>query len=206
MQYNVRYRFNIVLSTINQSIVSRFIGHISGCQAIVKEKYPQILYVHCASHSLNLALSDSCDITLVQNTIGVIKETYSFFRLSSVRTEILNEHAKELNLKKKELQIEINNQVAPDQRIVLKSLKTKLANVCVTRWVERHTSVDTFYSLYPAVIEALQQLIQENEKEVSTKAHLFFNSLLTSGFICTLPMLNKLLSFTVNISRKLLNG
>jgi len=131
---------------------------------------------------------------------------YNFFHSSSVRTDILNEHAKQLNLKRKELQIEINNQVAPDQHIVLKSLKTKLANVCVTRWVERHTSVDTFYSLYPAVVQSLQQLMQDNEKDVSTKAHLFFNSLLTSGFICTLPVLNKLLSFTVNISRKLLNG
>jgi len=64
----------------------------------------------------------------------------------------------------------MNNLAAPGEHIVLKNLKTKLANVCVTRWVERHTSVDTFYSLYPAVIEALQQLIQDNEKEVSTKA------------------------------------
>jgi hypothetical protein len=89
----------------------------------------------------------------------------------------LNIHARELNLKKKELQIEINNQTAPDEEIVLKNLKTKLANVCVTRWVERHTWVDTFYSLYPAVMEALQQLIEDNDKKVSTKANLFFNSL-----------------------------
>jgi hypothetical protein len=140
----------------------------------------------------------------VENTIGTIKEVYNFFHSSSVRTDVLNVHARELNLKKKELKIEINNQTAPNEEIALKNLKTKLANVCVTRWVERHTSVDTFYSLYPAVMEALQQFIEDNDKKVSTKANLFFNSLSSSGFICTLPMLNKLLSFTVNISRKLL--
>lgn len=86
---------------------------------------------------------------------------------------MLNEHAKQLNLKKKELQIEINNQKAPGEKIVLKNLKTKLANVCVTRWVERHTSVDTFYSLYPAVMDTLQQLIEDNDKKVSTNANIF---------------------------------
>jgi len=52
----------------------------------------------------------------------------------------------------------------------------------MTRWVERHTSVETFYELYPAVIDVLQELIHDKEKEVSTKAHLFFNSLLSSEF------------------------
>ncbi|CAF1321705.1 unnamed protein product [Adineta steineri] len=158
-------------------------GHINGCQAIVKRQHPQILYVHCVSHSLNLALSDSCDVRLVENSIGTIKEIYNFFRSSSVRTDVLNEHAKELNLKKKELQIEINNQATPGEEIVLKNLKTKLANVCVTRWVERHTSVDTFYSLYPAVMDALQQLTENDDKNVSTKANIFFNSSLQSSKI-----------------------
>ena len=72
----------------------------------------------------------------------------------------------------------------------------------MTRWVERHTTVDTFYSLYPGVIEVLLALIQNNQRVVPTKAHLFINSLVTSEFLCTLPALNKLLSFTLNISCK----
>ena len=188
-----------------------FTGYINGCQAIIKQKYPHIIYVHCALHSLNLAISDSCEIRLVENTIGTIKETYSFFHLSSVRTEILNDHVKSLSLKGQDLQHQINVQTTCDEQIILKKLKTKLTNVCVTRWVERHTAVDAFYSLYPVVIEALQALIQSNKKEVSTKAHLFINSLVTSEFLCTLPALNKLLSFTLNVSckfqtRRLLNS
>ncbi|CAF1122299.1 unnamed protein product [Rotaria sordida] len=120
-----------------------------------------------------------------------------------VRTELLTEHAKALNLKQQDLQNKINDQTAPDEHIALKKLKTKLANVCITRWVERHTSVDTFYSLYPAIIETLEELIHINEKEVSAKANIFTNSLLTSDFLCTLPALNKLLTFTVNIPRTL---
>ncbi|CAF4180190.1 unnamed protein product, partial [Rotaria sordida] len=182
---------------------SAMAGRINGCQSVIRQKYPQIIYVHCASHSLNLALSDSCDIRLVENTAGTIKGIYNFFHSLSVRTELLTEHAKALNLKQQDLQNKINDQTAPDEHIVLKKLKTKLANVCITRWVERHTSVDTIYSLYPAVIETLKELIHTNEKEVSTKTNIFTNSLLTSDFLCTLPTLNKLLTFTVNISRTL---
>ncbi|CAF5004578.1 unnamed protein product, partial [Rotaria sp. Silwood1] len=158
-------------------------GYINGCQAIIKQKYPQILNVHCASHCLNLALSDSCSIRAVENTIGTIKEVYNFFHSSTVRTELLNNEVNVLNSKRKELQNEINNQAAPDQHIVLKNLKTKIANVCITRWVERHTSVDTFYSLYPAIIEVFQDIIDNHEKEVSTKAHMFFNSSLQNSKI-----------------------
>ncbi|CAF1146724.1 unnamed protein product [Rotaria sordida] len=164
--------------------------YINGCQAIIKQKYPQILYVHCASHCLNLALSDSCSIRAVENTIGTIKEVYNFFHSSTVRTELLNNEVNVLNSKRKELQNEINNQAAPDQHIVLKNLKTKIANVCITRWVERHTSVDTFYSLYPAIIEVFQDIIDHHGKEVSTKAHMFFNSSLQNSKIDLIECLN----------------
>ena len=68
--------------------------------------------------------------------------------------------------------------------------------------VEHHAAVDTFCSFYSAVIEVLQTLIQSHEKEVSTKVHLFINSLVTSEFLRTLPASNKLLSFTLSIPCK----
>ncbi|CAF1232275.1 unnamed protein product [Rotaria sordida] len=180
---------------------STMAGHIRGCQAIIKEKYPRILYIHCASHSFNLTISDSCDIRTVQHAIGVIKETYNFFRISSVRTQLFNKYVQQLNYKKKELQDFINSNKPIDQHIELRMLKTKLSNVCITRWVERHYSIETFYSLYPAVVDALNELGDYKEQETSTKAHLLMNSISTSDFLCTLPILNKMLSFTLNVSR-----
>ncbi|KAK4876405.1 hypothetical protein RN001_012827 [Aquatica leii] len=35
-------------------------GAFSGVRALVRKKVPNALYVHCSSHSLSLALSDSC--------------------------------------------------------------------------------------------------------------------------------------------------
>lgn len=37
-------------------------GRFKGVQSIIKSKYPKALYVHCAAHSLNLALSTASDI------------------------------------------------------------------------------------------------------------------------------------------------
>ena len=56
-----------------------FTGHINDCQAILKQKYPHIIYIHCASYSLNLVISDSCEVRLVENASGTIKETVFFF-------------------------------------------------------------------------------------------------------------------------------
>jgi hypothetical protein len=48
-------------------------GHLGGCAAVISKDYPA-LYVHCASHSLNLVLSDACKFDAIRNTIGTMKE------------------------------------------------------------------------------------------------------------------------------------
>lgn len=35
---------------------SNMSGKFNGVQAIIREQYPQAIYVHCAAHSLNLAV------------------------------------------------------------------------------------------------------------------------------------------------------
>ncbi len=40
--------------------------------------YPA-LYMHCASYSLNLAVSDGCDQPLIRNPVATIKQIYNFF-------------------------------------------------------------------------------------------------------------------------------
>lgn len=47
-------------------------GRLNGVQSIISEKYPSALYMHCASHCLNLTLTSSSTITDVRNTQGTI--------------------------------------------------------------------------------------------------------------------------------------
>ncbi|XP_008179532.1 zinc finger MYM-type protein 1-like [Acyrthosiphon pisum] len=46
---------------------SNMSGRFKGTQKIVRETCPKALYVHCAAHSLNLAVSTSCDIQAIRN-------------------------------------------------------------------------------------------------------------------------------------------
>ncbi|CAF1024727.1 unnamed protein product, partial [Didymodactylos carnosus] len=158
-------------------------------------------YDGCSAMS---ALSDSCDIRAIQNTIGTIKETYKFVRSSSVRTQLFEELAHESNEKRK---IVISENIAPsstqiseNKTIELKCRKVKLANFCPTRWVDRHVAIETFSTLFPAVIELLTNLMQSKDKNVSTRSNLLYGGISSSEFLCSLPILNKILSFTINVS------
>jgi hypothetical protein len=66
-------------------------GHLSGCAALISKDYPLAIYVHCASHSLNLMLLDTCAVYAIRNTIGTMKEIITFIRASEKRTDMLKE-------------------------------------------------------------------------------------------------------------------
>ncbi|CAF1116212.1 unnamed protein product [Rotaria magnacalcarata] len=181
-------------------------GYIKGCQAVIREKYPHILYVHCASHSFNLVISDSCEIRSIQNTVGTIKEVYNFVRSSSVRSQIFEELSLEAynrqtiilneNIKASSLQ----SSKSENSTIEVRSKKVKLANVCITRWVDRHIAIETFNSLFPVVAELLTNLMKMTDRESSVRSNLFYGAISSSEFLCSLPILNKLLSFTTNVA------
>lgn len=53
-------------------------GKISVVQTRIREICPAAIYVHCASHSLNLAVSKPCEVTDIRNTMGTIEKCYVF--------------------------------------------------------------------------------------------------------------------------------
>lgn len=56
-------------------------GKFKGVQAIIREQYPQaIYYVHCAAHSLNLAVSTAINIKPIRNCLGILEKMYVFFK------------------------------------------------------------------------------------------------------------------------------
>jgi len=54
-------------------------GHLNGVQAIVRRTFPRALYVHCSTHSLNLAISDACKISAIRNCVGSVSVFALFF-------------------------------------------------------------------------------------------------------------------------------
>ncbi|CAK9299240.1 unnamed protein product [Gordionus sp. m RMFG-2023] len=55
-------------------------GHLNGVQSHLIKKYPTAIYVHCASHSLNLSISDCCSIPVIRSTMGTIGKVYDMFK------------------------------------------------------------------------------------------------------------------------------
>lgn len=105
-----------------------------GVQKRVRDLSPRAIYVHCNSHVLNLSIASSSKLPQIRNMIDSINETFLFFRNSPKRQHLLERI--------------IENQL-PDSRV------QKLKGLCKTRWVERHTCLETFLELYQPVVLSL---------------------------------------------------
>nr|CAI5842470.1 unnamed protein product [Callosobruchus analis] len=158
-------------------------GNFRGTQAIINNKYPKALYVDCVSHSLNLALSNAAEVPSVRNCFGIIKKNYVLF----------NTPKRHLILQKM-----VDNTVSDGGQ------KHKLKQLCPTRWVQRHDAVLVMAQLLPAVAAALEEVKSWEDKDSSSNASLLLNSVEHSEFIISLLCSEKLLGYTLVLSKSLL--
>ena len=97
----------------------------AGVQARIREASPLALYTHCQSHQLNLCIVKACSLPKIRNASGVISEIANF----SPKRQHFFEHVIESD--------------APTEK------KTKLKDLCRTRWVQR---IDSYNDLYSSII------------------------------------------------------
>lgn len=64
-------------------------GERAGVQALLREKQPKALYIHCAGHSLNLAIINSCSVPPIRNCIDQIKAFTLWIKYSAKREGLL---------------------------------------------------------------------------------------------------------------------
>jgi len=64
-------------------------GRLNGVQAHVQKQYPHAIYVHCASHTLNLVLSSGCSVSAIRNAQATVGEIVKFTHASAMRTAML---------------------------------------------------------------------------------------------------------------------
>lgn len=154
-------------------------GQFQGCATRITADHPQIPYVHCISHSFNLAVSDTCKIPLIRNSLGTINEIINFFRCSAKRQAKLNEAVNEI-------QHEIK--------------KKRLQKFCETRWVERFDSIITFNDFFTPIFNALEDIYNTGNDESSKKAFMFQQSIKNGGFIVTMIVINEIFSLAEPLS------
>lgn len=186
---------NTILSTLNELGVdmknligqgydgaSAMKGSFKGVQAVVKKSFPQALYVHCSSHSLNLALCHSCSVPCARNCIGIVKAVTTFLKASPKRTAVLQSCIK-------------SN---------FPSTKWEtLTAMCGTRWVENHNSLLKFKEIYKAIVETLENISESTDIETSSKASSFLKSMLGSEFVVCLCLLANIFTATLSVCKVL---
>lgn len=144
---------------------SNMSGKFKGVQTIIRNKYPRALYVHCAAHTLNLAVFSSCEQQSIRNCLGVIEKMHCFFNTPKRHSILLEAIA--------------NSDLNPSS----KSLK----RLCATRWVERYTAVNDFVELFPCVVEALDKISTTFNDKSSTDASMLVKSM-DSEFLIALQI------------------
>lgn len=112
-------------------------GKNKGAAALIYKEYPKALYIHCASHRFNLCLMASCSVQNIRNMLDNLGELSRMFSFSSKKQELLTETIKE---------------TCPSEK------KTKLLDVCKTRWVQRLQVMETFSDLYEPVVLTLEKI------------------------------------------------
>ena len=157
-------------------------GEFKGCAAIVKKTCPDALYLHCANHNLNLAITHSCNITPIRNCIGTVKQVVNFFRLSSKAGNLLKNHILAANPGAKQ---------------------TRLLKFCETRWVEHLASLGLFHEVLEFIFSTLEELDELKIKSDGIQPNSLLASIQTAQFIIALVVMKPVFSLTKNLSQNL---
>ena len=121
-------------------------GQKSGVQKQIRDIQPKAVYTHCAGHSLNLAILNSCSIPPLANCISQIKSLTLWIKYSAKRDGLLKaifEHGSQSG-------------VTPSRNPIL--------NVCITRWVENIEGWERFSLSHPFLIQMCEVIIYGNSE------------------------------------------
>ena len=93
-------------------------GSARGTAAVIMAQYPLALYLHCASHSLNLAVVKSLQVTSVRNVMGVVDRVSVLFAAHPKCQRALEKSIAETQPESTVSQTErsLSNKVDPAQR------------------------------------------------------------------------------------------
>ena len=160
-------------------------GKYSGTAIRIQNDFPDAVYVHCASHRLNLCMANGCPIQSIENTFGTMKVVHDFFNWP-----------KRLSLLEGKISA-VYNQVSRHQ----------LIDVCRTRWIARIDALEVFESLYRAIILALEE-VKDNKgsswnRESCVDASGLFYQCISFEFIMSLVVARRGLSLCSTCHNKM---
>ena len=122
---------------------SNMSGRVSGVKARLSEDQPKSVYVHCANHSLDLALQEEAKkIPMVADALNTVREVAAMLKTTK-RRKLFDDHARDLNL---------------DESTGFTEVPHRLMSLCPTRWTVRCKTIQRFLGQYNAVVLTLEDV------------------------------------------------
>ena len=139
-------------------------GQQCGAAAIIKKSSPKALYFHCAGHRLNLVVADTCQIQPVMNMMDSVRKCSEVFKFSAKKQDLFEE-------------------LIPDEEI-----RTKLIDVCKTRWLKRLDGLVRIQDMMEWVLDALEIIKDDKtlKAEQRADANGLYTTFQTFGFAVSL--------------------
>ena len=158
-------------------------GKCNSTSALIKHEFPKALFVHCASHCLNLCITATCDNLEIKSMMGNVKRAADFFNNSPKRQKAL-----EVNIEQ-----------------LAKGKPNKLINPCRTRWIECLKAVDRFVERYEPIMVTFEQISTDGSWNDQSRADAagLFTACSNFQFIITLVIVDQVLAYTYSATSKL---
>ena len=161
-------------------------GHINGLSAQILRLNEKALYTHCYSHRLNLAVCDSISIPEVTKMLKLVKDLSHFVNVYQTRNIPFEKNIKAFSSG-------------------TESRKTKLVDVCRTRWVDRVQGLDTFQELFVPLFRTLEEMNENENREyvpaLVAEASSCLGNVSRFDFIVTLVITRHLLDSTLSVTQ-----
>jgi hypothetical protein len=158
-------------------------GKTNGAAALISREYPLALYLHCASHCLNLAVVKSLDETNIRNMMGIVDKVWIFFSAHPKRQRKLEEAIESTQ---------------PEAKV------QKLKDLCRTRWIQRIDALDRFQVLHPSIVQCMESISVEGSRLWSadsiTDSKTLLLAITTTEFISALVATNACLHYLLSLT------
>ena len=169
-------------------------GAMAGCSkgvaTRIQDKFPKALYTHCAAHRLNLCVVKCCSIREISNMMGTADSVVRYFKYSPKRQQYFEEC----------IDAEFNTTGTKEKR-------TKLKELCRTRWVERHDAFAVFVDFLKPLVVCLDNINSNNGREWNRESRADAYSLLLAlqkfSFVVCLIVAREILAITKPLSAQL---
>ena len=164
---------------------SNMSGQYNGCQAIIAERQPLALYVHCGAHCINLVSQQTVEaVQLVRDSLHILQELGCLFSQSiKCRTAFSN-------IMKSENPLQQVQQIKP---------------LCPTRWLVRVKGLMSLLTQYSSVLECLDEMSHDkvSSSTVAARASGLHASLQKGNVLFGFKMALKILGPLESLNRSL---